>query len=298
MRILTAMMCVLLAACTSDNKALIMKHRLACEAVYNNNGYLICNNKNGPGYIVWDSERIVGQFDSNSLSQVKSDVDSGTVQKYTNFYEYRLGKQLSATPAQVKELWKLKIYSVFEYESQSNAMSPRPKDVEEFLLYKRRAVEKAALEKTAQEKIATERAAAERIRTKNVASANIAASFDKTGLIDLKNEGTTRGSCVGVGKHLQISTVYLYNKMIQTPAEGQDGLWKTHREANKITELGQSAKYLSEVLSDGATNHVPPSQMMDYTKQTFEGFRRANDTLYNPWIAINAWDFCRNILRF
>lgn len=164
MRILTAMMCVLLAACTTDNKALIMKHRLACEAVYNNNGYLICNNKNGPGYIVWDSERIVGQFDNNSLSQVKSDLDSGTVQKYTNFYEYRLGKQLSATPTQVKELWNLKIYSVFEYENQSNAMSPRPKNLEEFLLYKRRAVEKAALEKTAQEKIATERAAAERIR--------------------------------------------------------------------------------------------------------------------------------------
>jgi hypothetical protein len=133
----------------------------------------------------------------------------------------------------------------------------------------------------------------------NVTSSNVAASFDKTGLIDLKNEGTKRGSCVAVGSLLQISTNSIALGIMQRPVEGQDGFWKRQKEADMFFELGRSAKYLSEVMSDGVTRHVPPSQMSDYLEQRVEGLRRAQNARYqDPWIEIKAWDFCRKIIKF
>ena len=43
----------------------------------------------------------------------------------------------------------------------------------------------------------------------------MAAPFDKTGIIDLKNEGTIRGSCAAVGSRLDLATNQIYYQIIQ-----------------------------------------------------------------------------------
>lgn len=126
-----------------------------------------------------------------------------------------------------------------------------------------------------------------------------AAPFDKTGIIDLKNEGTTRGSCAAIGSRLKLATNKIYSQIIRRPAQGTDGQWKNQKDAQEINQFGDSGSYWANALRKGASQHVPPSQMNDYLgahSPTVQRFDQA--VAKDPWIGVSAWNQCGQIYGF
>jgi hypothetical protein len=127
----------------------------------------------------------------------------------------------------------------------------------------------------------------------------MAAPFDKTGIIDLKNEGTTRGSCAAVGSRLQLATNQIYVQIIQRPAQGQDGQWKNQQDAKEILDFGKSGSFWSKRLSENFTKHVPPSQMNDYQSQWGSASQRFDQAIQqDPWKGVYAWNYCGEAYGF
>lgn len=126
-----------------------------------------------------------------------------------------------------------------------------------------------------------------------------AAPFDKSGIIDLRNEGTTRGSCAAVGSRLKLATNKIYAQIIRRPAQGTDGQWKNQKDAQEINQFGDSGSHWANALRKGATQHVPPSQMNDYLgahSPTAQRFDQA--VAKDPWIGVSAWNYCGQIYGF
>jgi len=127
----------------------------------------------------------------------------------------------------------------------------------------------------------------------------IAAPFDKTGIIDLKNEGTTRGSCAAIGSRLQLATNQIYVQIIQRPAQGQDGQWKNQQDAQEIIKFGESGSFWSNRLNDNFTKYVPPSQMNDYQSQWVSASQRFDRAIQqDPWKGVYAWNYCGEAYGF
>jgi hypothetical protein len=127
----------------------------------------------------------------------------------------------------------------------------------------------------------------------------MAAPFDKTGLVDLKNEGTIRGSCVTVGSRLQIATNSIYGQIMNRPAKGQDEQWKNQQDAKNVLDFGKSAEYRSKALQDGMSQYVPPSQMSDYFTTLTATMGKFDQTVaQDPWKGVDAWNTCGKLYGF
>ena len=127
----------------------------------------------------------------------------------------------------------------------------------------------------------------------------MAAPFDKTGIIDLKNEGTTMGSCVAVGSRLSLATNKIYLQIMQRPTKGEDERWKKLQDAEKINKFGQNGSFWSGRLSDNFREYIPPSQWDHF----FSGWRSASQRFdqavqQDPWKGVNAWNYCGEVYRF
>lgn len=125
-----------------------------------------------------------------------------------------------------------------------------------------------------------------------------AAPFDTTGLVDLKNEGTRRGTCVAIGIYLPYATNAIYYLMISKPIQDPDARWKIQQEAQAILQLGNNAAYWSNALRNGVNKFVPPSQMEDYRSiyNTYELFNNAMRK--DPLTGLKAWFYCAKIYGF
>jgi hypothetical protein len=127
----------------------------------------------------------------------------------------------------------------------------------------------------------------------------MAAPFDKTGIIDLKNEGTTRGSCAAVGSRLQLATNQIYVQIMQRPAKGQDGQWKNQQDAQEINKFGENGSFWSKRLSDNFSKYVPPSQMNDYLSEWSSASQRFDQAIQqDPWKGVYAWNYCGEAYGF
>ena len=126
-----------------------------------------------------------------------------------------------------------------------------------------------------------------------------AAPFDKTGLIDLKNEGTIRGSCATVGSRLQLATNQLYVQIMQRPAQGQDGQWKNQQDAQEMNKFGENGSYWSKALGEGMSKYVPPSQINDYLAAWGPAMQRFDQAIQqDPWKGVYAWNYCGKAYGF
>jgi len=125
-----------------------------------------------------------------------------------------------------------------------------------------------------------------------------AAPFDKTGLIDLKNEGSTRGSCAAVGSVLQLATSKIYTEILRRPAQGPDAQWKNQQDVQRINKFGENGSYWSNVLQRGMGEHVPPSQFNDFIYASTPSQRLFGAIEKDPWIAVHAWNYCGKIYGF
>jgi hypothetical protein len=126
-----------------------------------------------------------------------------------------------------------------------------------------------------------------------------AAPFDATGLVDLKNEGTKRGTCAAIGIFLPYATNAIYSQMVSKTIQDQDARWKMQQEAQAIAQLGNNGAYWSNVLKNGYDKFVPPSQMEDYFGAYNPTYERFNNAIRkNPLTGLKAWFYCAKIYGF
>ena len=133
----------------------------------------------------------------------------------------------------------------------------------------------------------------------NAISAN--EQFDSTGLIDIRNEATSRSSCYAVGVRLGVSTNRIYFSMEQSANQlkNQDAAWKRHKEAKEIYELKNRASHWAKVLDKSASQNIPPSQISQYHEGRLKALERVERAEYkDPWLAVRAWNWCEDAYQF
>jgi hypothetical protein len=130
-------------------------------------------------------------------------------------------------------------------------------------------------------------------------SVSSAAPFDKTGLIDLKNEATTRASCEILGGNLIMATNTLSIRLRQLPAKTQDEQWKNMQNADRLDKFGEVGEYVDRVLSDKAGENVPPSQLTEYLMLRTQGIGKVQQLCQsNPQLVISAFESCLVMYKF
>lgn len=132
-----------------------------------------------------------------------------------------------------------------------------------------------------------------------ISNISYAEPFDSTGLIDLKNEGTLRGTCYTVGLFVQTATSQIYVQLTSKPIQDRDLQWKRQQDAKAILDLGKNANYWAKALRNGVRQHVPPSQMEDFTSAYVPTANRLRNAIaQDPKIGIQAWLYCGKIYGF
>ena len=119
----------------------------------------------------------------------------------------------------------------------------------------------------------------------------MSAPFDKTGLIDLKNEGTRRGSCISISTGTDLATNMLVLVAMQMPATTNQAKWQKEKDIQKYTQLGKLSEYFSDALVKNETADIPPNQMDDYTKARLNP-KPMELASKNPQLVLDAFDQC------
>lgn len=119
----------------------------------------------------------------------------------------------------------------------------------------------------------------------------ISAPFDKTGLIDLKNEGTRRGSCISISTGADLASNMLVLVTTQMAATTNQAKWQKEKDIQKYTQLGKLSEYFSDALVRYEAADVPPNQMDDYTKARLNP-KPMELASKNPQLVLDAFDQC------
>lgn len=117
--------------------------------------------------------------------------------------------------------------------------------------------------------------------------------FDKTGLIDLKNEATKRASCFVIGSRLELVTTAIWSDMRGKPAKTQDEQWANEKKATEVLDFGKTGSFWAKKLNENISQAIPPSQMQDYFTTQRDGMSKFDLlTKKDPWLGVNAWNAC------
>ncbi len=125
-----------------------------------------------------------------------------------------------------------------------------------------------------------------------------AAPFDKTGIVDLRNEATIVGSCFSVGTRMIATVNRITNELYQSPSKGQDADWKRDQQARDLRGYADRARSLAGTLNTTLTRRVPPSQAGEFSGAAAEAAGRVDQATNgrDPWQVIEAWKYCESRL--
>ncbi|MBU3638753.1 hypothetical protein [Polynucleobacter sp. AP-RePozz3-80-G7] len=115
--------------------------------------------------------------------------------------------------------------------------------------------------------------------------------FDKTGLIDLKNEGTRRGSCISISTGADLASNMLVLVTTQMSVKTNQAKWQKEKDIQKYTQLGKLSEYFSDALVRNEAADIPPNQMEDYTKARLNP-KPMELASKNPQLVLDAFDQC------
>lgn len=128
----------------------------------------------------------------------------------------------------------------------------------------------------------------------------LAISLDKSGIIDLTNEGTIRGSCIVVGRVLKNATMKASHEMTKArnqAGKSQDERWQTEQTAKNYREYGELGPLMAESLQKDYARYVPPSQLEDFRAQNRATALRIKEQ-NNPQKTIEAFNYCAKNYKF
>ncbi|MDH6524608.1 hypothetical protein [Polynucleobacter sphagniphilus] len=122
---------------------------------------------------------------------------------------------------------------------------------------------------------------------------------DKTGLISLKNEGATRGSCEAVSINLSAATNNIAAK-IDHPGASVDETWKNSVDADQYRQYGHFfGPYVAQSISDGISYDVPTSQVNNYLASLADTEYSARLlAVSNPYAVLDAFNYCAETFHY
>ena len=122
-------------------------------------------------------------------------------------------------------------------------------------------------------------------------------SFDKTEIIDLKNEDTIRGSCMWVAARLPTATNTLSMQIMRSSRDNPQER-KFLNEAQAIREFGESAARWSAELELN-DKYLPPSLRAEFTTKHMEARLRFDQAIaHDPRMGVKIYHYCRQKYGF
>jgi len=122
---------------------------------------------------------------------------------------------------------------------------------------------------------------------------------DKTGLVNLKNEGSTRGSCEAIAINLPAATNNIAAG-IDHPGKNSDETWKNSVDADQYRRYGNFfGPYVAQSISDGMSYDVPTNQVNDYIAALADTvYNSAPLAKTNPYLVLDAFNYCAETFRY